>query len=115
MNIFSDKKEILEGCNAGGGKTQKIREQVRNAAPRHVFLVNGKWEPPFPLFQLASATTIDVKYIREDLAAQDLLYKLARHIRNTDEIHPATWGAQGLELLAELRGIDPEKYDKEVK
>lgn len=115
MSIFSEKEEILEG-NAGGGKTEKIRELVRKRAPRYIWLVDGKWEPANQrVLQLASAATLDVKYIREDLAAQDLLYKLARHIRNTDEIHPATWGAQGLDLLAQLREIDPERYDKEVK
>lgn len=115
MSVFSDREEILEGGNAGGGKTQKTRERVRDAAPQSVYLFEGRWDAEYRLFSLASGSQIDVKYIREDLAAQDLLYKLARHIRNTDEIHPATWGAQGLNLLAELREIDPERYDKEVK
>lgn len=70
MSIFSDKEEVLEGGGAGGGKTQKIRKKVRDAAPTSIWLVRGAWEPSSSLrvLQLASATPIDVEYIREDLA-----------------------------------------------
>lgn len=115
MSIFSDKEIVVEGGCAGGGKAQKVRERVRDAAPRHVYLFEGRWDVEYRLFSLASGSSIDVKYIREDLAAQDLLYKLARHIRNTDETPVTLWGVQGLDLLAQLREVDPERYDKEVK
>lgn len=53
----------------------------------------------------------------EALIAQSdsLLYRLARHVRNTDEIPPTKWAVQGLDLLAELRAINPARYDQSVK
>jgi hypothetical protein len=47
--------------------------------------------------------------------AADLLYKLARHIRNTDKVNPFKWGVQAMELLGEVREIQPARYDTEVK
>lgn len=47
--------------------------------------------------------------------ASDLLYRFGRHVRNTDEIPPLKWGVQGMDLLTELRAIDPSRYDAEIK
>lgn len=72
MKLFKEDGtyELVEGGRPGCGKTQKVREQVRNAAPRHIWLVNGKWEPSeIRVLQLARATPLDVKYIREDLSS----------------------------------------------
>ena len=44
----------------------------------------------------------------------DLLYRLARLVRNTDGIHPSTAGPAMGQLLLELRLIDGEPYFKEV-
>jgi len=44
----------------------------------------------------------------------NILYRLARLIRNTDGLHPSTWGNQAGQLLVELRGIDEERYNSEV-
>lgn len=44
----------------------------------------------------------------------DLLYRLARLVRNTDGIHPSTAGPAMGQLLLELRLIDGERYFKEV-
>lgn len=46
---------------------------------------------------------------------RDLLYRFARHVRNTDEIAPPAWGVGGLNLLAELRELNPDRYDREVR
>lgn len=43
-----------------------------------------------------------------------LLYKLARHLRNPDDLPLVTWGVAGIELLAEIRELDPKRYDNEV-
>ena len=45
---------------------------------------------------------------------EEILYKLARLVRNTDCINPSTWGVKCGHLLMELRIIDGEKYDKLV-
>ena len=44
----------------------------------------------------------------------DILYRLARLVRNTDGIHPSTAGPLQGQLLLELRLIDGERYFKEV-
>ena len=44
----------------------------------------------------------------------DLLYRLARLVRNTDGIHPSTAGPAMGQLLLELRLLDGERYFKEV-
>lgn len=45
---------------------------------------------------------------------EEILYKLARLVRNTDCIHPTTKGRMKGDLLCQLRQIDGEKYDKLV-
>ena len=45
----------------------------------------------------------------------DLLYKLARHLRNTDAVPITKWAVHGMDLLAELREFDPVLYDSLVK
>lgn len=47
--------------------------------------------------------------------ADDLLYRMARHLRNTDEMPLIKWGAASMNLLAELKQRDPDRYYKEVK
>lgn len=49
----------------------------------------------------------------EDLAA--MAYRLARHIRNTDKSDAVKWGLEAIDLLSELRELDLERYDREVK
>ncbi len=44
----------------------------------------------------------------------DLLYRLARLVRNTDGLHPSTAGPAMGKLLLDLRLIDGERYAKEV-
>ena len=48
------------------------------------------------------------------LKKDEILYKLARLVRNTDCIHPTTKGRMEGDLLCQLRIIDGEKYDKLV-
>jgi hypothetical protein len=42
------------------------------------------------------------------------LYKLARHIRNTDTMPVLSWGVKSGQLLNEVRSINPRRYDREV-
>ena len=44
----------------------------------------------------------------------DLLYRMARLVRNTDGIHPSTSGPAMGQLLLDLSLIDGERYFKEV-
>lgn len=55
------------------------------------------------------------EYVLELERQVDLLYRMARHIRNTDEISLIKWGIEGMDLLAELRELDQERYDAEIK
>ncbi len=43
------------------------------------------------------------------------VYRLARLLRNTDGWHPERWGLRSMDLLTELREIDPDKYDERVR
>lgn len=43
-----------------------------------------------------------------------ILYLLARLVRNTDGMHPSTWGTECGKLLVQLRQLDGERYDREV-
>ena len=39
--------------------------------------------------------------------------KLAKHLLNPDAIPIHTWGVKGMDLLAEVRAMDVEAYEKE--
>lgn len=45
---------------------------------------------------------------------ENLLFRMARLLRNTDGLHPSTAGPAAGNLLLELRGLDHDRYDKEV-
>lgn len=55
------------------------------------------------------------EYVLELERLVDLLYRMARHVRNTEEMSAIAWGVKGMDLLAELRDLDAERYDLEVK
>lgn len=44
----------------------------------------------------------------------DILYKMARLLRNTDGLFPSTWGAQAGQLLIKLRALDEVRYNAKV-
>ncbi|MDB5294953.1 MAG: hypothetical protein JWO31_936 [Phycisphaerales bacterium] len=44
-----------------------------------------------------------------------IAYKLGRHVRNTDRMPATTWGVKGIDLLVELRAMDPSRYSREVR
>lgn len=44
-----------------------------------------------------------------------LMYRLARHVRNTDEMPITQWGARSMDLLADVLALDPDAYDFEVR
>jgi hypothetical protein len=48
-----------------------------------------------------------------DNQKENLLYQLARHVRNT-KVPSLRWGVEGCELLDKLRDLDPDKFDNEV-
>jgi hypothetical protein len=59
---------------------------------------------------------IHFHYYNEGLAhANALMYRLARILRNPDEMTMAQWAAEAGHALVALRAIDPERYDREVK
>jgi hypothetical protein len=60
-----------------------------------------------------SETTAAPRNTEEQLA--QLCYRLARHLLNPDKIRLTTWARIGLEMLAELRDIDPAKYAEMMK
>jgi hypothetical protein len=41
-------------------------------------------------------------------------YGFARHIRNVKDLPATQWGLLGLDLLADLHAVNPERYDREV-
>lgn len=45
---------------------------------------------------------------------EELLYRLARLARNTDGLHPSTYGPEVGAVLLELRLLDGSKYASEV-
>lgn len=47
--------------------------------------------------------------------AEQLLYKLARHVRNNDKLQPIPWGIAGIDLLMEVRDYAPNRYDCDVR
>lgn len=50
-----------------------------------------------------------------DLRIRGLIYRMALHIQNAEKLSIAMWRSETSKLLAELREVDPERYDKEVK
>lgn len=52
--------------------------------------------------------------VEKDNRKEDILYSLARLARNTDGLYPSTWGYQVGQFLTKLRGIDQDRYDREV-
>lgn len=56
-----------------------------------------------------------VRGIRKQEAKLSLLYRMARHMRGTDKMEPVQWGLRAIDLLIELREIDPDTYEREVR
>lgn len=48
-------------------------------------------------------------------AEVSILWRLARLMRNTDELNVTAFGVQGGNLLAELMALDPDEYEKKVR
>lgn len=46
---------------------------------------------------------------------EELLYKFARLVRNTENIHIFAWSQSAFELLRELQELNPQKYQDLVK
>lgn len=44
-----------------------------------------------------------------------LLYRLARHLYNPDDIPVHKWAVKGAHLLSQLEEIDPERYKEAMK
>lgn len=45
----------------------------------------------------------------------DIVYRMARLVRNTDKLPPLKFAMRGIKLLGELRQMDSESYDNLVK
>ena len=46
---------------------------------------------------------------------KDMLYRMARHIANVNNMGVFEWGTKGCDLLSELQEMDEETYDRLVK
>jgi hypothetical protein len=44
----------------------------------------------------------------------DVLFQLARLVRNTDGLFPSVWGDKAGKLLIKVKALDEERYQKEV-
>lgn len=44
-----------------------------------------------------------------------VMFELARHIRNTDELPIERWAVKSMKLLEKVQAIDPARYDEQVK
>jgi len=44
----------------------------------------------------------------------ELMYPMARLLRNTDGLFPSAWGGKAADLLLKLRSLNQGRYDKEV-
>lgn len=82
-------------------------------------MMHQRWGEVAGLRQAGGAPTYD-KAAWGDFQAQlekteRLLYKLANHVRNGDKTPAVKWGVQAMDLLAELRELDPKSYDERVK
>ncbi len=53
--------------------------------------------------------------VKKSNALEQLIYKLARHIRNTDKVPILEWGRKSIDLLGEVKKLDGEKYERLVK
>jgi len=47
--------------------------------------------------------------------AEDLLFQLARHLRNSEKQRQDLWFLKSMELLTKVREFDPKKYEELVK
>ena len=52
---------------------------------------------------------------RELQMCKSKLLQLARHIRNTDQMHPVPWGVYGLSLLEDVQEMYPNEYKNNVR
>jgi hypothetical protein len=52
---------------------------------------------------------------RSNQIKEDLLYTLARHLYNPNDISYYRWALQGAHLLSRVERLDPEKYAQYVK
>lgn len=94
-----------------GGTTKGLCVHLTDGKLRELSL-SPKFVETSPPPAMATVDPFEAKPAT-DLA--DLLYRFARHVRNTDKLDPGPWGVKGMDLLADLRGIDAEKYDRLVK
>lgn len=47
--------------------------------------------------------------------AERLMWALAKHVRNTDELPVVKWGIRGIDLLENVRDYNPDRYEHNVK
>jgi hypothetical protein len=50
-----------------------------------------------------------------DEKIRELCYRFGRHFLNPDDIPLPTWTRIGMDMLAELKDIDPAKYAEVMK
>lgn len=58
----------------------------------------------------------EIEKLQEDFyETEDLLYRIARHMLNLDDLPLHKWGVKGAYLLSELERKDPDRYRKTVE
>jgi hypothetical protein len=57
----------------------------------------------------------EMKYVESGFdAAVDLIFVLAKHIANVNNLPAIQWGVQGMDLLVKVKNLDPERFKREI-
>jgi len=98
-------------------KEQAERRRLRYAASRRRNAARARarpWSRRAAHRMLLPPLPVDVvKPVTTD--THTLLYAMASHILNEDNLPPTQWGLAGIQLLIQLQDIDPVEYQRMVK
>lgn len=113
-----------------------LTARLRALAPGHSFIIlNGEHgeNPSQSIHTIARRLGMTVMVRRQDdglrvfrvaqideidesrKMIESLLYSLAKHIANQENLAPLKWAVQAGDLLFKVRKINPLRYDREVK
>lgn len=105
--IESSQRVNVPRCTACGHYIIKDSDEVLvDSWPFHKWCIRDK---SLPGSELGS-----IEDHKQRRALEEILYKLARLVRNRNGLHPSTQGMRLGQVLAQLRALDVERYDKEV-
>lgn len=75
---------------------------------------DGEHDTPKTLKEIEILNVTSIASLVKEKKQIDICYKLARIIRNTDALGPATSGHELAQLLVQLRLLDGERYTREI-